>query len=122
MIVSLAVAGVLVFFLGSAAYTADRFLHHSATVDATILETVKLGCFGASGNGTGMGSGTTVWRVSYPHPGGRHETQVSRPCTVIPPDYGRGRGAVWIQYDAENLDQLTEPGSAAGDRSRTGGC
>ena len=86
-------------------YVADRFAHHSVIVDATIVRTIQLGCFGARGSGTGMGSGDTIYSITFPHPGGVHATTVTRPCHVIPPDYGRGRGAVWIQYDVDNLDR-----------------
>ena len=86
-------------------YVADRFAHHSVIVDATIVRTIQLGCFGARGSGTGMGSGDTIYSITFPHPGGVHATTVTRPCHVIPPDYGRGRGAVWIQYDVDDLDR-----------------
>ncbi|QLQ14644.1 MAG: hypothetical protein HZY73_01570 [Micropruina sp.] len=65
----------------------------------------KLGCFGPIGDGTGLGRGSTVYAIRYVHPGGVHETTVTRPCDVIPPDFGRGRGFIWIQYDAEALDR-----------------
>ncbi len=42
-------------------YVADRFAHHSVIVDATIVRTIQLGCFGARGSGTGMGSGDTIY-------------------------------------------------------------
>lgn len=93
------------FELRTAMNLADRFAHHSVTVDATITGTVRLGCFGASGIGRGLGSGDTVYAITFPHPGGVHETTVTRPCDVIPPDFGRGRGAIWIQYDVADLDR-----------------
>lgn len=86
-------------------YTVDRFARHGRIADAYITGVPKLGCFGPIGDGTGLGRGSTVYAIRYVHPGGVHETTVTRPCDVIPPDFGRGRGFIWIQYDAEDLDR-----------------
>lgn len=106
VLVAGAVGAVLLgVWVAQQAHLADRFVNHSVTVDAHIVRTVKLGCFGPIGSGTGIGNGDTVYAITFPHPGGVHETTVTRPCAVIPPDFGRGRGAIWIQYDVDDLDR-----------------
>lgn len=103
-VAALAIAGVLLGLqLAQSLYLADRFANHAEVADAEITETLQTGCLGAIGM-PGTGPGTTVWRVTFPHAGGRHVTTVSRPCNVVPPDFGRGRGAVWIEYDVDNPD------------------
>lgn len=95
---------LLVSIIGEAR-TADRFVNRALTVDAHIVRTVKLGCFGPIGSGTGIGRGDTIYEVTFPHAHGVHTTTVTRPCDVVPPDFGRGRGAIWIQYDVDDLDR-----------------
>ncbi|QDP97956.1 hypothetical protein FOE78_20455 [Microlunatus elymi] len=100
-----AVAALLLFQLGSHAYRAYRLDHHGVRVDAKILSS-DVGCFGAIGSGsTPIGGKTITYRVRFPIPTGEHTTKVTRPCRVIPPDFGYGRGAIWIQYDAGNPDR-----------------
>lgn len=107
MLVAVGVLGALLLgaWIASQAWLANRFVHHSQTVDAHIVRTEKLGCFGPIGSGTGIGNGDTVYAITFPHAGGVHSTTVTRPCDVIPPDFGRGRGAIWVQYDIDDLDR-----------------
>jgi hypothetical protein len=86
-------------------YRAYRFAHFAVTVDALIIDS-DLGCFGAYGSGTGMGRKPTItYTVEFPYAGGTHRTTVRRPCDVVPPDFGRGRGWIWIQYDRDDPDR-----------------
>lgn len=102
---ALALTGLLLAVqLGQFLYLSDRFVHHSEVADARITETLQTGCLGAIGSALTTGSGTTVWRVTFPYRGAVHTTTVARPCDVVPPDFGRGRGAVWIEYDVDNPD------------------
>jgi hypothetical protein len=86
------------------AYRAYRVAHYGVLVDALILDS-DLGCFGAYGSGTGLGSKSSItYVVEFPYAGGTHRTEVRRPCDVIPPDFGRGRGRIWVRYDRDNPD------------------
>lgn len=98
---------VLGFWLTSL-YENDRFTHHSALADARILGS-DLGCLGAYGSASSTGVG---WRnairydIEFPYAGGVHATSVRRPCAVIPPDFGRGRGFIWVEYDVDHPDRV----------------
>lgn len=90
----------------SSAYRAYRFAHFTVTVDALILDSDN-GCFGAHGGGSGMGSKSSItYTVEFPYAGGTHRTSVQRPCDVYPPDFGRGRGRIWVQYDRADPDRI----------------
>ena len=101
-----AVGALLIFQIGSHAFRAYRLDHHGVTVDAKILGS-DVGCFGAIGSGsTPIGGSSITYQVRFPTPGGLHNTEVTRPCRVIPPDFGRGRGAIWVQYDSGDPDRI----------------
>jgi hypothetical protein len=95
-----------------ARYEADRFLHHAAVADARILGS-DLGCLGAYGSSsstpTGL-SGSITYQIEFRYVGGLHTTSVRRPCHVIPPDFGRGRGAIWVEYDVDHPDRVRVQG------------
>ena len=98
---------VLGFWL-TALYENDRFARHSALADARILDS-DLGCLGAMGSpsSTGVGWGTAItYEIEFAYGGGTHTTSVRRPCDVIPPDFGRGRGFIWVEYDVDDPDRI----------------
>ena len=98
-------AALLAATAGSAyrAYRLDRF---GVLVDALILDS-DLGCFGAYGNGSGLGTKSTItYTVEFPYGGATHRTTVRRPCDVYPPGFGRGRGRIWVQYDRDDPDRI----------------
>lgn len=99
------VGSVLMVVLITSLWLADRFRNHSVTADATIVETTRLNCISAAG-GQGVGRGSNDYRVRFPTAAGVHETIVTRPCRVVPPDFGRGRGAIWVQYDVDDPDRV----------------
>ena len=105
----LGVVGVLVpllvagWWLG-ARYEADRFAHHSVRADAKITGS-NLGCLGAYGM-PGSGGGSITYDIEFAYAGGTHATSVRRPCDVTPPDFGRGRGAIWVEYDVDDPDRV----------------
>ena len=103
----LAAAGALLLWqIGSHAFRGYRLDHHGVTVDAKILDS-DVGCFGAIGGGsTSIGGSTITYTVRFRTDAGLHVTDVTRPCRVIPPDFGRGRGAIWVQYDSANPDRV----------------
>jgi hypothetical protein len=95
------------------AYRLDRF---GVLVDARILDS-DMGCFGAYGSGSGLGSKSTItYTVEFPYAGAAHRTKVRRPCDVIPPGFGRGRGRIWVQYDRDDPDRIRVQND---DRDRT---
>ncbi|MFV0453163.1 MAG: hypothetical protein ACK5LS_13155 [Propioniciclava sp.] len=104
-VVTVALGRLIAGFLAWSLYLENRFLHHARTVDARIVETVRTGCFTAAGGSQGRGSGDTVYAVEFLDDGRLIRTRVTRPCRVIPPDFGRGRGAVWIEYDRDHPDR-----------------
>lgn len=85
------------------AVAAYHFTHHAVVVDARITDT-DLGCFGAFGSGsTSIGDRKSItYEIVFPRASGVVQTSVERPCGVIPPDFGRGRGSIWIEYDRED--------------------
>ena len=90
----------------STGYRAYRFGHFAVTVDALILDS-DLGCFGAYGGGSGMGSKSSItYTVEFPYAGDTHRTDVVRPCDIFPPDFGRGRGRIWVQHDRDHPDRI----------------
>lgn len=102
------VIGLVLFgLLVTTAHTAYRFERFAAVADARILDSDS-GCFGAYGTGsTGSGDKKTItYTVEFDVDGGVHRTRVKRPCDVIPPDFGRGRGSIWVQYDRLDLDRI----------------
>jgi hypothetical protein len=102
---------VLGFWL-AALYESDRFAHHSAIADARILDS-DLGCLGAYGSpsSTGVGWRSSIrYEIEFPYAGGVHATSVRRPCDVIPPDFGRGRGSIWVEYDLDSPDRVRVQG------------
>ncbi|GAA3702127.1 hypothetical protein GCM10022204_18860 [Microlunatus aurantiacus] len=107
---------VLGFWL-SARHEADRFAHHSVLADARITGS-DLGCLGAMGSPSSTGVG---WRnairydIAIPYAGGVHLTRVTRPCDVIPPDFGRGRGYIWVEYDVDHPDRVRVQGDPTAD-------
>jgi hypothetical protein len=108
---------VLGFWL-TAVYENDRFAHHSAIADARILDS-DLGCLGAMGSpsSTGVGWRNAIrYEIEFAYAGGVHATSVRRPCDVIPPDFGRGRGYIWVEYDVDQPDRIrvqNDPTAAA---------
>ena len=99
------------FWLASL-YESDRFAHHSAIADAQILDS-DLGCIGANGSpsSTGVGWRNSIsYQIEFPYAGVLHTTTVRRPCDVIPPDFGRGRGAIWVEYDVNAPDRVRVQG------------
>ena len=111
MISRLAVVLVPLLVLGfwlAALYENDRFAHHAALADARILDS-DLGCLGAMGSPSSTGVGwrnAIIYQVEFPYTGGTHSTSVRRPCDVIPPDFGRGRGFIWVEYDVDDPDRI----------------
>lgn len=90
----------------SAGYRAYRFAHFAVTVDSLILNS-DTGCFGAYGGGSRMGGKSTIiYTVEFPYAGGTHRTEVLRPCDIYPPDFGRGRGRIWVQFDRDDPDRI----------------
>lgn len=91
----------------STGYRAYRFAHFAEVADAVILDSDN-GCFGAmGGGGTGMGGKSTItYTVEFAYAGGTHRTEVRRPCGTYPPDFGRGRGKIWVQYDRDDPDRI----------------
>ncbi|WP_203567568.1 hypothetical protein [Aestuariimicrobium ganziense] len=97
---------MLVASLASNAWLAHRFVHHSETVDARLIERISPpNCLGASGVPGLSGRGANTWLVEFPTRDGLHRTQLVHPCRVTPPDFGRGRGYMWMQYDVDNPDR-----------------
>lgn len=99
------VAAVIVLVLGISlvwnGYQAYRFAQFGVTVDALITDSDTACLFGGPGFGRSI-----TYQVRFPLlNGGVHEGQVIRPCDIIPPDFGRGRGSIWIEYDRDNPDQ-----------------
>lgn len=95
----LAVAGLMLAGIAAKAYRAHRFAEYAVTADGTILQQ-GLNCFLTD-------SGYERIKVDFPiSDGRRHVAWVVHPCRVIPPDWGHGRGAVWIQYDRQDPDRL----------------
>jgi len=95
-------------FWVAALYENDRFTHHAAIADARILDS-DLGCIGAMGSpsSTGVGWRNAIrYEIEFSYAGGVHTTSVRRPCDVIPPDFGRGRGSIWVEYDVDNPDRI----------------
>lgn len=83
-----------------------RLAEHAVVVDAEILDS-DLGCITATGGSSSVGGPTITYRVRFPLDDGRlHTTSVVRPCTVIPPDFGRGRGSIWVEYDRDDPDRI----------------
>ncbi len=124
----LIVGAALLFFtvllaamLAYNAWLGDRFVNHSVIVDARLVDRVDIQCIGASGGGL-LGSGTNTWWVEFPVPTGLHQTRLVHPCDVTPPDFGRGRGYMWMQYDKDNYggfnwsSQHLDPGGVRGNR------
>ncbi len=122
-LVLVAALGVLLLIgLVNASYTAYRFDHYAETVDALITDS-DLGCIGAVGGGSSSGVGgrsSITYAIAFPHRGGMHHTEVVRPCRVIPPDFGRGRGRIWIEYDREQPDRTRVVGDDTAHRQRLG--
>ena len=86
--------------IAAKAYRAHRFAEYAVTADGTILAQGDH-CF------LNDSSGYERIKVNFPVPDGRrHVAWVVHPCWVTPPDWGYGRGAVWIQYDRQDLDRL----------------
>jgi hypothetical protein len=89
-------------------FDAYRFEHYAVTVDALIIGSDG-GCIGAFGSGGGSGVGgkrAITYLVEFPYRGQPFRTQVVRPCRVVPPDFGRGRGSIWVQYDQDHPDRI----------------
>lgn len=111
--VAFVLAPLLVLGLWLAAlYENDRFTHHSAVADARILDS-DLGCIGAMGSPSSTGVGwrnSITYEIVFPYAGSVHTTDVRRPCDVIPPDFGRGRGAIWVEYDVDSPDRVRVQG------------
>lgn len=107
LIVGAALLFFTMFLAAMLAYNAwlgDRFVNHSVIVDARLVDRIDIQCIGASGGGL-LGSGTNTWWVEFPVPEGLHQTRLVHPCDVTPPDFGRGRGYMWMQYDEDNYDR-----------------
>ena len=99
-------------FWVAALYENDRFTQHSAVADARILDS-DFGCLGAYGSpsSTGVGWRNSIrYEIEFAYAGGTHVTSVRRPCEVIPPDFGRGRGAIWVEYDVDSPDRVRVQG------------
>jgi len=98
---------VLFGLLVRSAHTAYRFEHFAVVADARIIDS-DIGCFGAYGSGsTGSGGKSTItYVVEFLHDGHPYRTSVRRPCDVIPPDFGRGRGSIWVEYDRADPDRI----------------
>jgi hypothetical protein len=89
---------------GWSLYVAGRFEHHAVRADAKILDSDH-GCLSAYGS-RGSGGGSIRYRIEFAYQGVIHTTTVRRPCDVTPPDFGRGRGAIWIEYDVDQPDRV----------------
>ena len=88
--------------IAAKAYHQQRF-QDAVTADGKILNQ-NLTCFLKD-------TGYERIHVRFPVPGGEHTAWVERPCWVRPPDWGYGRGAIWIQYlptDPDRLRVLTD--------------
>jgi hypothetical protein len=102
----------------AALYENDRFAHHAALADARILDS-DLGCLGAMGSPSSTGVGwrnAITYEIEFAYAGGTHATSVRRPCDVIPPDFGRGRGFIWVEHDVDHPDRIrvqNDPTAAA---------
>lgn len=108
LVAMIAVVGAVLMLVQIAlhGYRAYRFDRYARTADAQILDS-DLGCIVAMGGGSqSAGSGSITYRVRFPTPDGPHTTDVIRPCHVVPPDFGRGRGAIWIEYLPQDPDQV----------------
>jgi len=97
----------LLGLLAHSAVAAYHFSYHAVVVDARIIDS-DLGCFGASGSGsTSIGNRKSItYEIVFPRASGTVQTSVQRPCTVIPPDFGRGRGSIWVEYDREDPSRI----------------
>ena len=89
------------------ARTAYRFANFAEIADAAIISSDN-GCFGAYGSGSSsMGTRSTItYEVEFTYHGALYRTAVVRPCDVVPPDFGRGRGAIWVEYDREHPQRI----------------
>jgi hypothetical protein len=98
---------VVMILIGIAAkaYRVYRFASEGVTADARILHQ-GIDCFLAGPGILGNVSGHERMLVVFAVPDGHHSTWVVRPCRTIPPDFGRGRGAIWIQYDRQDPDRV----------------
>lgn len=94
----MAVAGLILAGIAAKAYRVHRFDEYAVTADGTILEQ-GIDCFATD-------SGYERIKVNFAVPGGRRTAWVVHPCRIIPPDWGHGRGAVWIQYDRQDPDRI----------------
>lgn len=92
------VACLLLAGIAAKAYRLHRFAEYGVTADGKILRQ-GMDCFLTD-------SGSERIQVRFGVPGGLHTAWVVHPCRVIPPDWGHGRGAVWIQYDRQHPDRL----------------
>lgn len=88
-------------------YVNGRFLNHSRTVDAVLVERAgPLNCLAAMGSPLIFGKGSNTWVVDFVlEDGSVHRTQLVHHCDVVPPDFGRGRGKMWMQYDVDDPDR-----------------
>ncbi|QGN32165.1 hypothetical protein [Microlunatus sp. Gsoil 973] len=92
------VAVLLAAGIAAKAYRLHRFAEYAVTADGHIVRQ-GIDCFATD-------SGHERILVDFPVPGGRHTAWVKHACRVTPPDWGHGRGAVWIQYDRQHPDRL----------------
>jgi len=106
--VLLVIPVIMLAAIAKVGFDAYRFEHHAVTVDALIISS-DTGCIGAFGGGGGSGVGgktSITYLVEFPYQGQPFRTDVVRPCRVVPPDFGRGRGSIWVQYDQDHPQRI----------------
>ncbi len=106
--VALIIPLIMLATLAKVGFDAYRFAHHAVTADALIIDSDH-GCLGAYGSGGGSGVGgrnAITYQVEFPYQGRPFRTDVVRPCRVVPPDFGYGRGSIWVQYDQDHPQRI----------------